>query len=250
MRRPDKARLRNALKKLRAIPYVSVEPAETRLAAQEALDFLALLAGIKPVYVLGRGLDDPEWRDGVLELAAAHKLFVSDGPYWIAPDAVADLPEWFVEATLSETSGLTAHYIAKAKAVDRDVRRIAETGDITVADEARLLGFPLCCVTEHYARARTIHGTSYAIVARVGGGDGEEMEEQIDTFSLLEQANDDERAAFAEAISLIPCPFTSLNMCVVCADDPDSPAAQLARRYAELAHAVDPALYDMLSPEE
>ena len=52
----NKPVLRNALKKLRAVPFDRNEYANVMIAPQEMLDFLAMVAGIKPVYLLGADL--------------------------------------------------------------------------------------------------------------------------------------------------------------------------------------------------
>ena len=80
----DKSRLRNTLKKLSRLAPGDGDPQPT---AQEALDFLAMMAGIKPVMLLGRGYNDPMWIKGVLQIAADSKLHIVEGPYW---DASAD----------------------------------------------------------------------------------------------------------------------------------------------------------------
>ena len=53
MRLANKARLRNTLKKLAAIGVGPGDGHDHATAAQEALDFLAMMAGLKPVLMLG-----------------------------------------------------------------------------------------------------------------------------------------------------------------------------------------------------
>jgi hypothetical protein len=45
------------------------------------LDFLAMLAGLKSVYLLGRGMDAPSWVADVSRIATAIGLHVELGPY-------------------------------------------------------------------------------------------------------------------------------------------------------------------------
>ena len=52
----DKPRLRNALKKLRRIPFDRGDPYNQAIAPQEMLDFLAMISGLKPVVLIGRGI--------------------------------------------------------------------------------------------------------------------------------------------------------------------------------------------------
>ena len=70
----SKPHLRNVLKKLRAIqfdagPIDAREAWDQATAAQEMLDFLAMLAGLKPVYLAGRGFGPPSWLQGVQAIA-------------------------------------------------------------------------------------------------------------------------------------------------------------------------------------
>ena len=60
MRLANKAWLRNTLKKLIAIGVSLKDVHEHATAAQETLDFLAMLAGLKPVMMLGRGFDNTQ----------------------------------------------------------------------------------------------------------------------------------------------------------------------------------------------
>ena len=57
----NKPRLRSALKKLRQVRFDRSDSANVGMAPQEMLDFPAMLAGLKPVCLVGRGFDDPDW---------------------------------------------------------------------------------------------------------------------------------------------------------------------------------------------
>jgi hypothetical protein len=80
----DKFRLRQALRKLRQIPFNRDDPADAATAPQEMLDFLAMLAGLKPVVLLGRGFDDHRWIAGVSAIARKMSLHLVTGPKWEA----------------------------------------------------------------------------------------------------------------------------------------------------------------------
>ena len=93
MSRLNKSRLRNTLKKLNRIGPGDVDPL---VVAQEALDYLSMMAGIKPVMLLGRGYNDQGWIKGVLQIATDQNLQVIEGPFWDASadsGAGADLPD-------------------------------------------------------------------------------------------------------------------------------------------------------------
>ena len=82
MRLANKARLRNTLKKLAAIGHGATDSDDHATAAQEALDFLAMLAGLKPVAMLGRGFADRHWIEGTVKIATDLELHIVEGPYW------------------------------------------------------------------------------------------------------------------------------------------------------------------------
>ena len=91
----DKPRLRNALKKLRQVPLDHTNPANVAMAPQEMLDYLAMLAGLKPVCLVGRGFDDSDWVAGVERLAREMRLQVVNGAKWHAESEHAGLPDWY-----------------------------------------------------------------------------------------------------------------------------------------------------------
>ncbi len=240
MRLANKARLRNTLKKLSAVGAGDGHDRAT--AAQEALDFLAMLTGIKPVLMLGRGFDDPQWIRGALQIAVDLKLHVVEGPYWDAEPAPAGLPDWYAEHTRAAFESFRAHYVCKARATADEVAELCRTGVPTVADEARLLDYPPCCVAAHYARSRDYRIAWLAILEREAGGDEAEMRRLLADGAPLAPAMDDERARLEAAMTVHTAPFTSVNMCPACTASEDSPARRMSRRYAELARAIDPGL--------
>ena len=167
----DKSRLRNTLKKLSRLAPGDGDPQPT---AQEALDFLAMMAGIKPVMLLGRGYNDPMWIKGVLQIAADSKLHIVEGPYWDASadaGAGADLPDWYLDHARHAFAEHRAYYICRARSVADEVAKICETAAITVAEEARLLHYPDCCVRAHYFRAAEYQGIWLDLLRRKAGGD-------------------------------------------------------------------------------
>ena len=88
----DKPRLRNALNKLRRIPFDRGDPYNQAIAPQEMLDFLAMISGLKPVVLIGRGFDDPQWVKGVKSIANEMRLHVIQGLKWHAqPEFIACL---------------------------------------------------------------------------------------------------------------------------------------------------------------
>lgn len=243
----DKARLRNAARKLDAARAAFPDPADRIEAAQEALDFLAMAVGLKPVLLLGRGLDATPWLRAVLQLAIDRGFHVVEGPCWEAEIALEGLPGWYAERTAAAISGMRAHYVCKARATARAVAAACRGGAPTVDEEARLLGYPPCCVAAHYRRARAWHGAWLAMLTRVAGGDEAAMRRLFDDNVRLEPDTDDESGALEAATTFRRAPFTSVNMCADCETAPDSSAMALAARYRALAETVAPELARVLA---
>jgi len=241
-RLPNKSRLRNTLKKLAAIPVAGGTVSGDPMAGQEALDFLAMLAGLKPVFLLGRGLDEPAWVGGVRDVAGALGLHVIEGPYWNAETGAGRLPDWFARHMRDAFATRTAWYVCRARATADEVRELCATATPTVAREARLLGYPECCVAAHYDRNLAYQEIWLDILRRKAAGDDAGMRRLLAAGAGLDPETDDDVRRLERAMAVTPAPFTSINMCAACADDADGPARRLSRRYAELARAVDKGL--------
>ena len=242
MRIPDKARLRNTLKKLAAIELGPDDGHDRATAAQEALDILAMMAGLKPVSMLGRGFANTGWIKGALQVAVDQKLHIVEGPYWNAVPAPEGLPEWYLDHTRAAFEGFRAHYVCKARATAEEVAEVCRTGAPSIADEARLLGYPECCVEAQYARNRDYHLAWLSILERAAHGDEGEMQRRLADGAPLTPENDDERSRLEAAMKVRTAPFTSVNMCEACASSRDSAALRLSRRYGEFARALDQGL--------
>ena len=238
MKLTDKPRLRSALRKLYAARIDWSDSYVRGTAAQEAIDFVAMMAGLKPVYVSGRGFDHEGWHAVVLELAASNRLYVVAGPYWEAAPPSSDLPGWFAEAARKEVKEGRAHYVAKGRATADELKSLAETGRPAIGQEARLLGFPVCCVEAHYAAADAFERATFEILTRRADGEEAEMRRLAEGDEPVRPETDEERALLAGAVSVYPARYTSLNMCETCAADPGSPGAKLSAAYGELVAAL------------
>lgn len=247
----NKAKLRNALRKLQTIPSDRSDPYDAHLSAQEALDLLSVMAGLKPVMLLGRGYDDTAWIKGVLKVAADAKLHVVEGPFWDAgADAGtgADLPDWYLDHTRRAFAEHRAWYICRARAVADEVAGICETAAITVSQEARLLGYPECCVRGHYARAADYQRVWLDLLRRKAGGDEAKAIELLASNEPLEPETEDDRKRLRAAMRTVPVPFTSINACQACIDGgPGAPANLKSLEGRKFAGEVDKGLAAVLS---
>lgn len=247
MKLPKKSHLRGTLRKLSALAGSPSDDHDRATAAQEALDYLAMLVGIKPVFLLGRGYNDPDWIDGVRALAATQKLPIIEGPYWDADVGTEALPGWYLDYLGSAFAGKTAWYICRSRAAAEEVSTINETGTPSLEQEARLLGYPECCVTAHYERNHVYQKLWLDILARAAQNDEDRMRRMLEEGAALQPETDDERERLEAAMTVDPCPFTSINMCANCIAAADSPARLLSRHYAELAGEIDKGLTTALS---
>lgn len=241
----DKPKLRRALRRLMDIPAFG-DAAEV---AQESLDFLALLAGIKPVYVLGRGFDEPAWVEGVRALAEEHRLPAVEGPFWQPEEPMQGLPDWYAAHARAEIAVQRATYVSRTRATHAAVLAACASGRPSIAEEARLLGFPECCVADHYGRVRAFHDLTLAILSRRTGGDAAAMRALLVSGNSVWPETDEESEAYGRTVELRPGPFTSLNLCVACARSTASPGMRLVARYRELAAAIGPDYFAVLAED-
>ncbi len=221
--------------------------------AQEALDFLAVAAGLKPVFVAGRGAGDSGWRDAVGNIAASEGLAVSRGPLWEAtpwtpPEARNGIPEWYREGCARQLARRDALYIC-GSGPDADAVSTVNTaaGRLTIDDEARLLGYPECCVAAHYERAICYHRATMSMLRRLGANDETRMRALFEGGANMAPATQEELDDLDAAFDIRPAPFGSWNMCAKCADDPGSPSARLSARYRKLAGDAWPELEGILA---
>lgn len=220
--------------------------------AQEKLDFLAMMAGLKPVFVTGRGVEAAGWPQAVGALAADEGLTAIEGPLWDATpwqsrSGGIALPEWYAEQCRSELAGHTAIAICRTKSIAADIESVKKArGRLSMAEEARLLGYPPCCVAAHYERALRYHRATLSMLRRLGGDDPVRMQELLAGGANMAPATDDEIADLDAAFAIDAAPFGSWNRCAPCAAADSTPSSALSARYRKLALAVAPDLANTL----
>lgn len=223
------------------------EPADLLMAPQEGLDLMLMLMRRKPLYLV-RGFNPPGWVD-VLEMLAAHNpnLIVQRGPMWTASNPPNPLPD--VAATvLGADVGPQgeAVYLTRLPEVAAEVQAINEAGGRpTMEQEARLLGYPECCVRAHYDRDRRYTMTLVNAFLRGAGNDpirARQMFAENAPVSLTEE----EKAMLHDDVPDMVAAYTSIIMCPSCVGDPHSPARRLAHEQALIARSNDPVLAMMI----
>jgi hypothetical protein len=235
----DKLRLRNTLKKLTLIAFDKTDPVNAALAPQEMLDFLAAAARIKPVYLLGRGFDDKNWIEGVLNCAARLDIRTVRGAPWTYKPA-QDIKAWYYDAQSSSEQCSDVYYVTKSEATARTVSVLNSKG-VPAEIQAELLGYPLCCVSQHYQKQSAYDRLFYMLLERHSQGDLDEAKRLIsEDVQMTPQTA--EELAIAEQVARSPvfAPFTSFTMCDRCiAQGTESPATIASRKMYEFSASLD-----------
>ena len=238
-------KLRKAAERLKQIPWDTASNYNRLVAPQEILDFLAMLGGLKPVYVLGRGFDDPRWIRGIRELSVDLGLFVLDGLPWEPPVAEGPLPLWYREYLHRLEFQRVVSYIARLEPVAEEVFPLSQSGYVTEAEEARLLGYPECCVRGYHATLRKINEAEYGIALRDSGGDPENLRARLKEGFVIEARDEEEARALEPNWSLAP--FTSVFLCESCQAMEESPGRRLSDRMSRFLAKIDPPLHGILT---
>ena len=246
-----KPQLRNALKKLRAVEARIGQEFDRVETGQEMLDLLAVLDGLKPMFLHGRNLVDPAWVSGVVDVARGLGLRIVEGPCWHPLPPGATFPDWYVDCVEAELTPHRPFYICKAPVVAREVAEIcAAGGRPTIEREAALLGYPECCVAAHHEQMAAYHHYVAARIEALAAGDEARMRALYATEIDLAPRTPDEEELLDVAFDIVPCPFGSWNACPACLVEDDSPSLVLSEEYQALAWDVDQALHDLLLPPE
>lgn len=243
---PERGRISTAYRRLAGVAGALGGALDARAAGQDMLDVLAVLDGLKPVLLAGRGAGDERWTAGLLGVAQSFGLAVVEGAYWNARPPT-DAPGWYADHVAGEMAAGRAWYVTASDQTADELRALCAAGrSPDVATEARLLGYPECCVAAHYNRAEAWHRLTLAVLARRAGGDEAAMRALLAEGTAIEPETAEEEALHAMATGFAPCPFTSWNVCPACAADADSVSARLSARYRALAERVDPQLAALL----
>ncbi|HUZ73998.1 MAG TPA: hypothetical protein VMU87_13525 [Stellaceae bacterium] len=208
-------------------------------AAQDGLDLLAVLAGLKPLCLAGRGgAFDAEFRAALVAAAAAASLPVLEAAPWEPQAAPGVLPDWYRAATAQRCAKMRVLYLCRDVGIRDAAAALSAQGRVAAADEAALLGYPLCCVVQHHRQALGLEQLTIAMTARVAQGDPDRMARLIEAGVEPLPASAEEWRDYRRLTAIAPAPATSVNMCAACAGDDASPAAALARSHAALAAAT------------
>jgi len=238
-------KLRKVAERVKRIRFDTSSYYNLSVAPQEALDFLAMLGGIKPVYVLGRGFDDPRWVAGIREISVDLNLFVIDGPPFLPQIEQSTLPDWY--RSLAEAGGMqhAISYITRIESLAEEVMLRVQTGRLPPALEARLFAFPECCVREYHAKRQRVTETEYRIALRACEGDEARLRQRFDgSFEILPESEEESQALHPRWVM---APFTSFFLCAACEASPESPGQTLAGRMKRFLQKTDKDMFAVLA---
>ncbi len=217
----------------RAILSQSVDTADLSIV----LDLVAVIAGHKPVALI-QSADDLEVVSRLPRpVLASHA--VETHPYWLVPEETTGLPDWYARAMGRLRAMTTVHIFASAAGMPF-------VPPSSVAAEAALLAYPLCCVAEFYRRRRLHHLVAAKRIRHFAGPDIAKATAYVMSEVMLAPSSAAERAAHAAAINYVLAPYTGVAMCRVCVADVSSPARCLSNAYRAFAQAAG--IEDLLSP--
>ncbi len=232
---PAQTRLRRGAARLTRAA-ASVAPPLDAAAAQDGLDLLAVAAGLKPVCLLGRGDVDAGWLETARAIAADLGLMAHDGVGWLPEAPIDALPTWYRDATAAHLARAAVVYLYAEPGHGARIGAIEPGARVAATDEAALLGYPLCCVAQDHAQTLALEQLTIAMLARLAGEDIERLKRLVAAGVTPTPREPDEWRRFRDVTAIDPEPFTSINRCVECARDADSPARRLGRAYRALAN--------------
>lgn len=244
----DKARLRQLWDELLGVPLDEVNQGSVRERRQQALDFVAMAAGLRPVYPIGCGFGDPGWVAGARAAATARSYRIVTGPPFrhVAPGG--DLPDWFVKIHEDNRIPQTVDYVCRSRDAVERVEAMIRAAVITPADEAWSTGYPKCCIAERHNSLREAVVRLYDLI-RTSSDDPVEIARRYRELDVPEDAVTEEFVS--EIVPLLghPClPLTSLAPCDTCATG-QGPAARVVEAHVALALAVDRAWVEAVLDE-
>ena len=220
----------------------------TNDALQEMLDFLCMARGIKPVFVAGRGIDNPCWVSGIIQLAQESGFYLEHGNFWDAYEWPEDIPTWYVKDTLALLEPFNAVYITRIKKIKNEVKEIcSRNGKITMEDEARLLAYPKCCVQSHYLRLEGWYRAILSILDRHCDGNEVLMQKLLASEKIPPPETDEEKLVFSSAYNVFPAKFGSWNMCAKCRSMKHSPSALQIKKNYNVGMLIGSKLIEMLT---
>ena len=212
----------------------SLAPEDRESAWQDSLDLLALAAFMKTVALIGCGYHTGGWLPAVAELAAGRGLAVRRGGVpWLVREEFAGLPEWYAGPVRDAWRSADMLTVCRPQAVTRFGGEAIMVG---CEEEAELLGYPACCVTDHHTRRRIYHDLMIDLIAARCEATPERRR-LAESEAMPSLRDDADRCRLEEALRGEALAFAGFVPCPVCqALGPRGPAGQIDLAMRELAH--------------
>ena len=208
-------------------------PSDRALLAQEALDAIAVAAGLKPAAIFGCGYRDDALMAVVSAVPVGCGLSIGERRGWAVE---AGLPAWYA-GPLREAVTAERLLVVGAAAGDQGWRQLmGENPDLDA--EARGLGYPSCCVAEFHRRRLDYHLITVGMLTRQAAGDEGLMGRLARARVRPTPRGEAEVRALLQATRTVFAPFTSIAMCAACEQAPDSPARRIGTAFQRLAASV------------
>jgi len=208
-------------------------PGDRALPAQEALDAIAVVAGLKPAAVLGCGYRDDALVAAVAAAPAASGLSIGERRGWVAE---AGLPPWYA-VPLREAATAERLWVVGAAADKQGWRQLMRENPGDDAESVGL-GYPSCCVAEFHRRRLNYHLITIDMLTRQAAGDEGLMRRLARAGVRPTPRGEAEIHALMQATRTVFAPFTSIAMCAACEQAPDSPARRIGAAFQRLAASV------------
>jgi hypothetical protein len=202
------------------------------------LEIVAVAAGEKPAHLQGQGMRSKSFMHALRSVAATHGLLVMQtGPllprFLRAPDYDSRFFEWERERDREERAREgQVLWVYRDRDLEPEIRGATE-GE---SDVSALLGYPACCVREHFeAGVRMSEATVRGYQTQYGAKDA-------DDFIRLAKEN--------AAVTIPPADrpeirhvfsYVQFSPCRECAESPRSPGAEINWAMKRLASRLSPA---------
>lgn len=232
------ATLRSLLRDLQEMPFEREGKTSDLEILIDYLEIVAVAAGEKPAHLQGQGMRSIHFMHAVRRVASAHGLLVMQtGPllprFLRAPTYDPRFFEWERQRDREERAREgQVLWVYRDRELEPAIQRATE-GD---ADVSALLGYPECCVREHFeAGVRMSEATVRAYQAQYGAKD-------VDDFIRLAKENvavtipSADRPQIRHVFS-----YVQFAPCRECAESPASPGAEINWAMKRLASRLSPA---------
>jgi hypothetical protein len=200
-------------------------------ARREALDILAVAAGLKPAAVIGYGGGPSALLAAVEEVAARFGLVARRCTAWTTRGELDAVPAWFATAVVAARR--RTRLLAVSLLPDR-LHALNGHGAAPLAPftESALLGYPTCCTADHAEWRAAMHRELAKGIMTAAGADEQRARRLAAAGWVPVPAPGSTLAALLRRAA---ADHTAIVMCPDCFAFPSSAARRISAAFAELA---------------